>query len=510
VDENTLRRRNVSARPTEYMKKRMEQERLGSAGENLTEPGQETTDTAGTGNDFFINEFGNERTDSTQLGKVFQAQDVSEESVLKKAKLFEYRPPKFFNDYVVAGLNNVPYLVNRYQLYGGGNGPITLTGTGSEIMGMVRMGTADLFEDYKISGGFRIAPNLRDNDVLFEFTNQRKRWDWGVTYYRSTSGASIAINEVNTIEVGKVFSSYYLGRVRYAFDRVRSIRFAAGPRFDRVVLTSKIPQFLEVPDTLTTFGQATLEYVYDNTINPTTNIWHGLRWKVFGDFFTKLAGNGGKKRNTMFNAGVDVRNYVPLYRNIIWATRGSLEVSWGDQKVVHYLGGVDGWLKFGNNRKSNGNFRYFEEDNPTDRDASYAYQTLAVNLRGFRQNIANGNNALVLNSEIRVPVFSTFLNRPINNAFMRNFQLVQFLDLGTAWNGRYDKLARPGIPYSNGPDDPIVVRVKAGGIGPLAGGYGFGARSTLLGYFVRFDAAWQMNGFFRGRPQTYIALGFDF
>jgi hypothetical protein len=100
-----------------------------------------------------------------------------------------------------------------------------------------------------------------------------------------------------------------------------------------------------VPDTLTTFGQATLEYVYDNTINPTTNIWHGLRWKVFGDFFTKLAGNGGKKRNTMFNAGVDVRNYVPLYRNIIWATRGSLEVSWGDQKVVHYLGGVDGWLK---------------------------------------------------------------------------------------------------------------------------------------------------------------------
>jgi hypothetical protein len=97
---------------------------------------------------------------------------------------------------------------------------------------------------------------------------------------------------------------------------------------------------------------------------------------------------------------------------------------------------VDGWLKFGNNRKANGSYRYFEEDNPPDRDASYAFQTLAVNLRGFRQNIANGNNALVLNSEIRVPVFSTFLNRPINNAFLRNFQLVQFFDLGSAWNGR--------------------------------------------------------------------------
>jgi hypothetical protein len=191
-----------------------------------------------------------------------------------------------------------------------------------------------------------------------------------------------------------------------------------------------------------------------------------------------------------------------------------LDVSWGDRKVVHYLGGVDGWLKFGSNVKTDAEgrfvkYRYFEEGpgNAPDPDQSYAFQTLAVNLRGFRQNIANGNNALVLNSEIRVPVFSTFANRPVNNAFLRNFQLVQFIDLGTAWNGQYDKLQRPSIPYGSG---TVIVRLKAGGIGPLAGGYGFGARSTLLGYFIRFDAAWQMNGFFRGKPQTYIALGMDF
>ncbi len=56
----------------------------------------------------------------------------------------------------------------------------------------------------------------------------------------------------------------------------------------------------------------------------------------------------------------------------------------------------------------------------------------------------------------------------------------------------------------------MTVKLKAGGIGPLAGGYGFGARSTLLGYFVRFDAAWQMDGFFKGKPQFYLALGLDF
>jgi hypothetical protein len=107
-----------------------------------------------------------------------------------------------------------------------------------------------------------------------------------------------------------------------------------------------------------------------------------------------------------------------------------------------------------------------------------------------------------------MPVFSTLLNKPINNAFIRNFQLVQFLDLGDAWNGQFDKLGeRPSVNYGV---PPFTVKIKAGGIGPFAGGYGFGARSTLLGYFVRFDAAWQMNVFFKGKPMMYLALGLDF
>jgi outer membrane protein assembly factor BamA len=212
---------------------------------------------------------------------------------------------------------------------------------------------------------------------------------------------------------------------------------------------------------------------------------------------------------------VDVRHYLPIYRNVIWAVRGALDVSWGSQKVVYYLGGVDGWLKFGGNEKRDGDgnvtgYRYFDPNNRPDPRARYAYQALALNLRGFKQNVANGNNALTLNSEIRVPVFSTFFNRPINNAFLRNFQVVQFLDLGSAWNGSYSKIERPTQNFSD-PNNPVVtVKLKAGGIGPMAGGYGFGVRSTLLGYFIRFDAAWQMDGVFKGKPQTYLALGLDF
>jgi hypothetical protein len=503
VDESTLRRRNVTAKPTEYMRKKISEARI-AAGTPVDQSG--STDTSGQEN-FFNTEFGAEKKDSSQLGKIFPSEEIGQPEVMRRAKLYEYKPPKFFTDYVVAGLNNNVYVINKYQPYAGGAGPID-PANGNDINGLVRMGTADLFEDYKISGGFRIAPNLRDNDVLFEFTNLRKRFDWGATFYRSSAGVNFDLGGSN-IRPGKQFSTYYLARLRYALDRTRSLRISAGPRFDRFTINAEDSFTLKIDDAKQTYGQVTLEYVHDNTLNPSMNIWQGLRYKVFVDWFSQLSKLQTTSGRFLFNAGFDARHYLPLYRNVTWAVRAAGDFSWGSQKVIYYLGGVDGWLKLRENIKENGETRYFENGNPPDPDALYAYQALAVNMRGFKQNIANGNNAVVINSEVRAPVFSTFFNKPINNAFLRNLQLVQFIDLGTAWNGAYDQFKRPSITYSQA-NNPVVVKVKAGGIGPFAGGYGFGVRSTLLGYFVRYDVAWQMDGVFRGKPQTYIALGLDF
>jgi hypothetical protein len=503
VDEAALRRRNVSAKPTEYRRKLDEQRRINLMKLMRDEPAN--GDTTKKPTDFFNSEFGNDKRDSSRVGQQFETRDLQAETVLSKAKLYEYRPRKFFNDYIVAGLNNTVFGVSKYQVYGGGAGPIT-PANGNEVNGLIRMGTVDLFEDIKISGGIRFAPNLKDHDILFEYTNLKKRFDWGATYYRSTQQASSG-----NFLFGKVISNYYLARLKYPLDRTKSIRLTAGPRFDRLVFNNSSVAGLKQPDSKQTFSQFTLEYVHDNTINPAQNIWNGLRWKAYVDWFTKLSDLGNGEGKYLFNAGFDARHYLPIYRNVIWAVRAAADFSWGNQKVIYYLGGVDGWLKFGENVRDNGTYRYFNPANQPDPDATYAYQALAVNLRGFVQNVANGNNNLVINSEIRFPVFTTLFNRPINNALLRNFQLVQFVDLGTAWNGSYDKWERPSITYTNANDNAgVAVRLKAGGIGPFAGGYGFGARSTLLGYFVKFDVAWQMDGIFKGKPQTYLALGLDF
>jgi hypothetical protein len=493
VDENVLRRRNVTARPTEYIRKVIEEEKKAARKESAFQPVSDSATKKQT--DFFNTGFDNEKTDSTKSGVTGVPNEDVKEPVLKKAKVYEYRPPKFFTDYVVTGFNNTVIVQNKFQPYAGGAGPVNLSNNNA-FNGLIRMGTSDLMEDLKFVGGFRIDPNLRDYDVVFSFLNQRKRLDIGATYFRSKGNVNVVTN-VGTYG-GKLLQNYYLVNLKYPLDRVRSLRASVGPRFDRIVVNSEDRTSLRIPDFKTTYGQVSLEYVFDNTSNPAQNIWNGLRYKVFIDWFSQLSKVSNTNGKFIFNAGFDARHYLPIHRNIIWATRAAGDFSWGKQKVIYYLGGADGWL----NPK-------FNDANTPDPDNTYTYQSLAVNMRGFQQNVANGNNAVVINSEIRVPVFASLFNKPINNAFLRNFQVVQFVDLGTAWNGTYDKIERPNVRYStNG--NPTTVIVKAGGIGPFAGGYGFGARSTLLGYFVKVDAAWEMNVFFKGKPQWYIAFGLDF
>src|SRR5258706_4760465 len=188
VDEFPFPRRNISARPTEYMKQVIDVDRKEQM-KNAQLEEANVSDTTKKQNDFFQNEFQNEKDTVSKKGKIVESEQIARQPVLRKAKLYEYRPPKFFADYVVTGFSNSVFPVNKFQPYGGGAGPIYMSNE-TDFNGLIRMGTSDLMEDLKFSGGLRIAPNLRDNDVLFEFTNLRKRIDWGFLYYRSTNQIS--------------------------------------------------------------------------------------------------------------------------------------------------------------------------------------------------------------------------------------------------------------------------------------------------------------------------------
>lgn len=496
VDEQALAKRNVNARPTEYVRK-LTAEKKASEGKAIIYSKKAAADTTKKVKDFFQNEFADEKPDSTSYAlqnQLLAAQPKT--SVLSRSRLFDYRL-KFSSDYALVGFTN-NILINRYQPYGGGSGPIRLN-NGNDFNFTFRVGASDLMEDQKFVGGIRFGTNLSDKDVFFSYQNLRRRFDWGLTYYRSNV-SNFYSTSFNTM----LYTNLYQFNISYPFNEVKSFRATVGLRSDRGVLRSynnnsgyPDPNALKFNDTVTRYIVSRFEYVHDNTINPTQNIWNGLRYKIYFDVNMptfKTAMNNGK---STLNLGFDARYYHKIYRNFIWAGRAAGDFSWGGQKILYYLGGVDGWIspKFNNNQPA--------------ADQTYAFQSLTLNMRGYNQNIANGNNAVVINSEFRFPVFSTLLNRPINNAFLRNFQLVQFLDLGTAWNGKYNGIKRPGEVIT-APNTPILVRIDAGGLGPFAGGYGFGIRSTALGYFVKLDAGWPMKGLFLGKPIWYFSLGFDF
>lgn len=513
VDSVSLRKRNVNARPTDYIKKLVQRDRL-AGGRAATKIDSALLKPKKS---IFQNEFEDEKPDSSSTAPAAQnanpagvepgAAIAQRINYLNKSSLFDYRL-KFNADYVLLGVTN-NILVNRFQPFAYGNGPIQLN-NGNNVNFTFRVGASDIMEDVKIIGGVRLGTTLSDKDVFISFQNYRRRLDWGLTYYRSniTNFPGLYTTAPYSVYDNALYTNLYQGNISYPFNEINSLRFMAGIRSDRSVLRPydnsvglPDPGSLSIKDSIAYTAVTHLEFVHDNTVNPAQNIWNGLRYKIYADVDFPLTSQGSNsaidsKGKPIYNLGFDARYYYKIYRNFIWAVRGAGDFSFGDAKIIYYLGGADGWIS-----------PKFNNTTPVNLSNNYAYQSLALNLRGFKQNVANGNNAMVINSELRLPVFTTFFNKPINNAFLRNFQLVQFIDLGTAWEGSLKNLERPFNTYVN---EPVHYSQRVGGVGPFAGGYGFGARSTLLGYFLKIDAGWPMGGFFRGSPMWYFALGFDF
>lgn len=490
LDTATLRKRNVTARPTAYMKKIMQDEKLKEGKATI----YNNIDTSSK--NIFQTPFENDTTPS----RVKPIHDqVTKYSILENIKLFNYKL-KFSLDQVTAGITN-SVLINRFQPYGYGYGPIFLNNNNG-INWAFSSSISDLFEDYKIYGAARFGSNFVNNEYLIGFQNYRKRLDWGVLLYRGANN-TLNVYDVNSpyyFLQQKVITSLYQVNAAYPFDPIRSVRINLGYRNDRDIVKpidyngNIQPIGLNKADTNIHYIVAHLEYVHDNSIALAQNIWSGLRFKIYGDLNTNIS-KGAKDANT-YNIGFDARYYYKIYRNFIWAVRAAADMSFGSRKIIYYLGGMDGWI--------NPKFNNIPQPNPKEQ---YTFQTLAVNVRGFNQNVANGSRAFVMNSEFRFPIFSSLSNTPVKSPLLSNLQLIQFFDIGTAWEGGFENIKRPTFTSTTG---PITVFTKTGGIGPFVGGYGFGLRTSLLGYFVKIDRGWPMDSFFGRKGIWYFGLGVDF
>lgn len=258
----------------------------------------------------------------------------------------------------------------------------------------------------------------------------------------------------------------------------------------------------DLPDRRQYYMLSRVEYVFDNTISPTLNIRKGFRYKFFGEYLYGL--NNGKGGG--FNVGTDFRYYAKLYKNTIFATRLAYVHSGGKMKVQYYMGGVDNWIS-----------PKYSDYNSGSGTGTYAFQALANNLRGYEQNSFNGNNYALINMELRMPILTTLLKRPIQSSILKNLQLIGFADAGSAWAGFLPNAANTTrtyiFPQANASTinqfNNATLTLTVPGSKAFGVGYGAGLRTTLLGYFMRLDAAWNIEGR-TTKPIWYFSLGTDF
>ena len=174
------------------------------------------------------------------------------------------------------------------------------------------------------------------------------------------------------------------------------------------------------------------------------------------------------------------------------------EISYGTNKMLYILGGVDNWL-----------LPEFNNNIPLPTNQQFAYQTVATNLRGFNYNTRNGTSYGIFNAELRIPIFRYF-SENITSSFLRNFQLVGFFDAGTAWEG-FTPFAKDNPINTIYLENPPTVKLKVNYYrDPVVAGFGFGARTSLLGYFVRADYGYGIETKVIGKPVFYLAFGTDF
>ncbi len=416
-----------------------------------------------------------------------------EEGLGKEGKLFKL--PKqmvyFTNFYTNLMVTQVDFgfMNQSYQAF---TGSAYYHNPGVNIF--TKVGAIDLFEDYKITGGIRWSFDLKIDEVLCSVENNKHRLDKQYIYHRQVFEAP------NPQYYTKVHSNSLLNIFRYPLTQIYGFKGTISVRSDNFVYKSLDNQSLNAKDELQVWGGLKGEFVFDNTRKLGLNLLDGTRFKVFGEYYGRV----NKVENShMFVVGLDARNYFPIHRDLIVATRFAGSSSFGNSPLIYYLGSVDNWMNFSSKTPS------FDYSTPINQDVNWAYQAVATNMRGFVQNARNGNTFAVVNAELRWPLIRYFFNRPISNDFFNNFMVIGFADAGSAWEGwnPFDaKNAYDYQPIYNRPITVIIDRKRSSFIG----GIGFGLRSRFLGYYVRTDWAWGIDGG-RVMPRVfYLSLSTDF
>ena len=389
------------------------------------------------------------------------------------------------------------FLNSSYQAFTGGASPIFLN---PGATGFLKIAATDLMENHRLIAGFRLGFDLRSNEFLLSYENRERRTARQYLFHRQA--ISQAGQWGHTLRQVS-HNAYFI--LSHPLSEVLLLRGSVIGRADNFYVRAadyfsliQDEQFFRSGWSL--WGGLRGEVIYDRTRMLGRNLPLGARSKLFFEYYQSLNERG----TTMFVVGADYRHYTRIFRTFIWANRVAGSTSFGQRRLIYYMGGVD------NGILANWRFIQFNREIPVDQTQNYAFQTLATSMRGFHQNIRNGNTFAVASTELRLPIMQTLFARPIGGQWLQSLQLIGFVDVGSAWVG-LNPWNRDNLFFqreiNDGTDLTIIVQRE---LSPFVAGVGWGIRTSLAGYFIRLDRA---NGFEDGhfhRRIWHLSFGFDF
>ena len=369
------------------------------------------------------------------------------------------------------------------------------------LLGIGLVGQAnlsDIFENQRIKASIFGLLDFRSSNIQLSYSNITRRVDWGVSYQKQ----AYFLDDVGDYQLR--YGRHELAPT-VAYPLTHNLTVRGGPRYVNInrTLTNGllVATPAEAPDMNRHYTGFNGELVYDNSVATGLNMLTGTRFKI-----GVLQLNSLDRKNLNFGKiYVDLRHYQKLVRQLVWANRVSYGQFTGPAAQVFRIGGVDSWL----------NYKYEDErvvSTTTVPDPTQVFaQQFVTNLRGFNYSKRTGSRYVLFNSELRFPVVQFFTNRPIYSGFFRNLQLVAFTDIGTAYSGsnpfseNNSFNTRPVAPFGS-----FFSATVTNFRNPLLVGYGAGARTTMLGFYLKGDVAWGEENFERKGPKFYFSLGHDF
>ena len=384
---------------------------------------------------------------------------------------------------------NNPFVVNNTDLDFVVD-PLPQRGFG--LKGTINMN--DLLENHHLQGGIFITPNLKSSDIWGQYSYLAKRIDYSVRYDRRS------ISE----DVEQGAKKYHFNKLTFSasYPINTNTRVTISPSYT----TNRFLDLanLSSPDGFSDYAGGRAEFVFDNTIGHGLNQLEGTRIRIRFDHYSGLR-NSNDGFNRLY---ADLRHYVRFGKGVILASRLSGGHSFGNAPKQTVMGGMDNWLEcqYENRTDNNNPFSSSRFDNK-----DVFFLDYATPLRGFNINKLSGVSHLALNVEVRLPIAKYIYDGPIYSNFFKNLLITTFTDVGTAWSGVGPFSRKNGFNTSiiGGGSLPFQATVTDFR-NPFLIGYGVGARTTLLGYYIKYDLGWGWENKEVKAPISYVTLGYDF